>query len=218
MAQRQDVLKLLMLGESGVGKSMFLKRIADDDFSNDFSPTIGIDFKNLVVDLDDEDEDENDDGSDGDGIKVQLWDLPGKEEYRTIATSYFDGTHGVLLVYDVTGRYSFDSIRNWIRLIDDKIGTHVSRTLVGHKCDQVDNQVVSTEEGRRLAREFNIQFYECSSQANENLQAAVEGLVKSIQERREEERVVESEQVGPGFFQKIAIGWSSWRSSTSSMA
>uniref|UniRef100_A0A7S2USG1 Uncharacterized protein n=1 Tax=Attheya septentrionalis TaxID=420275 RepID=A0A7S2USG1_9STRA len=206
------------MGESGVGKSMFLKRIADDDFSNDFSPTIGIDFKNLVVDLDDEDEDEDEDDSDGDGIKVQLWDLPGKEEYRTIATSYFDGTHGVLLVYDVTGRYSFDSIRNWIRLIDDKIGTHVSKILVGHKCDQVDNQVVSTEEGRRLAREFNIQFYECSSQANENLQAAVEGLVKSIQERREEERVVESEQVGPGFFQKIAIGWSSWRSSTSSMA
>eukprot|EP00978_Attheya_sp_CCMP212_P027182 scaffold90855_cov46-Attheya_sp.AAC.1 len=214
MAQRQDVLKLLMLGESGVGKSMFLKRIAEDDFSNDFSPTIGIDFKNLVVDLD---EDEDDDDSDRDGIKIQLWDLPGKEEYRTIATAYFDGTHGVLLMYDVTDRYSFDSIRNWIRLIDDKIGTHVSKILVGHKCDEFDNQVVSTKEGRRLAREFNIQFYECSSQANENLQAAVEGLVKSIQDRLAEERVVETEQVGPGFFQKIAIGWNSWRSSTSSM-
>eukprot|EP00978_Attheya_sp_CCMP212_P026945 scaffold89584_cov51-Attheya_sp.AAC.3 len=216
MAQRQDVLKLLMLGESGVGKSMFLKRIAEDDFSNDFSPTIGIDFKNLVVDLDDEDED--DDHSDDDGIKIQLWDLPGKEEYRTIATAYFDGTHGVLLMYDVTDRHSFDSIRNWIHLIDDKIGTHVSIILVGNKCDEFDNQVVSTKEGQRLAREFNIQFYECSSQANENLQAAVEGLVKVIQERREEERVVESEQVGPGFFQKIAFGWNSWTSSTSSTA
>jgi Ras-related protein Rab-8A len=93
----------------------------------------------------------------------------------------------------------------------------VSKILVGHKCDQVDNKVVSTKEGRRLAREFNIQFYECSSLTNENIQTAVESLVKAIQERLEEERVTKSEEIGPGFFEKIAIGWNSWRSTTSSM-
>jgi len=140
-------VKLLMIGDSGVGKTCLLLRYANDSFSPTFITTIGIDFKIKNVSID------------GKRVKLQIWDTAGQERFRTITTSYFRGAQGIILVYDVTDRRSFESIRNWVSQIQQHADVHVNKILVGNKCDMLDEKVVSTEEGQRLAKEFGKKFY-----------------------------------------------------------
>ena len=90
----------------------------------------------------------------------QIWDTAGQERFRTITTSYFRGAQGILLVYDVTDRRSFDSIRNWISQIQQHADVSVNKILVGNKCDITEEKVVSTAEGQKLADEYGIDFWE----------------------------------------------------------
>lgn len=164
-------IKLLMIGDSGVGKTCLLLRYANDSFSPTFITTIGIDFKIKNVDIE------------GTRIKLQIWDTAGQERFRTITTSYFRGAQGILLVYDVTDRRSFESIRNWISQIQQHADVHVNKILVGNKCDIVQDKVVSTEEGEKLAKEFGIPFWECSAKNDINVDNAFIGIAKSVKER-----------------------------------
>ncbi|KAJ1416552.1 small GTPase superfamily, partial [Ochromonadaceae sp. CCMP2298] len=122
-------IKLLMIGDSGVGKTCLLLRYANDSFSPTFITTIGIDFKIKNIQLD------------GKRIKLQIWDTAGQERFRTITTSYFRGAQGILLVYDVTDRNSFISIRNWVAQIQMHADVNVNKILIGNKCDVQDQRV-----------------------------------------------------------------------------
>ena len=112
------LLKLLLIGDSGVGKSCILLRYSDDSFTSSYITTIGIDFKikNLVID--------------NSKAKLQIWDTAGQERFRTITTAYYRGAMGILVVYDVTNLDSFQSVRNWLKQIDANAGPHVVRLLV----------------------------------------------------------------------------------------
>ena len=99
-------IKLLMIGDSGVGKTCLLLRYANDSFSPTFITTIGIDFKIKNVDID------------GTRIKLQIWDTAGQERFRTITTSYFRGAQGILLVYDITNKWSFEGISRWLKEVE----------------------------------------------------------------------------------------------------
>lgn len=164
-------IKLLMIGDSGVGKTCLLLRYANDSFSSTFITTIGIDFKIKNVEID------------GTRIKLQIWDTAGQERFRTITTSYFRGAQGILLVYDVTDRRSFESIRNWISQIQQHADVHVNKILVGNKCDMLDDKVISTEEGQKLAQEFGIPFWECSAKTDINVDASFQGLAAAVKDR-----------------------------------
>ena len=164
-------IKLLMIGDSGVGKSCLLLRYANDSFSPTFITTIGIDFKIKNVDID------------GTRIKLQIWDTAGQERFRTITTSYFRGAQGILLVYDVTDRRSFESIRNWISQIQQHADVHVNKILVGNKCDMLDEKVVSTEEAAKLAKEFGIEFWECSAKNDINVDDCFMGIARGVKDR-----------------------------------
>lgn len=164
-------VKLLMIGDSGVGKTCFLLRYANDSFSPTFITTIGIDFKIKNIDVD------------GKRIKMQIWDTAGQERFRTITTSYFRGAQGILLLYDVTDRRSFESIRNWIGQIQQHADVHVNKILVGNKCDMLDEKVVSTEEGQKLAKEYGIGFYEASAKNNINVEECFVGLARGVKNR-----------------------------------
>merc|ERR1712130_601928 len=133
--------------------------------------TIGIDFKIKNIEIDDK------------RIKLQIWDTAGQERFRTITTSYFRGAQGIVLVYDVTDRRSFESIRNWISQIQQHADVHVNKILVGNKCDMLDEKVVSTEEGEKLAKEFGIQFWECSAKNDINVDQAFIGIARSVKDR-----------------------------------
>merc|ERR1711906_99259 len=145
------LFKLLLIGDSGVGKSCLLLRFADDTYTESCISTIGIDFKIRTIELD------------GKKIKLQIWDTAGQERFRTITQAYYRGAMGILLVYDVTDDKSFNNIRTWMRNIEQHANEQVVKILLGNKCDMPDKKMVTWEQGEQLAKEFDIQFFETSA-------------------------------------------------------
>ena len=146
-------IKLLMIGDSAVGKTSLLLRYANDTFSSTFITTIGIDFKIKTVDLD------------GRRVKLQIWDTAGQEQFRTITRSYFRGAQGIVLVYDITDRGTFNSVRSWMAQIADHADAQVNRVLVANKSDNEAERRVSSAEGAALAAEYEVKFLETSAAA-----------------------------------------------------
>ncbi|XP_024013482.1 ras-related protein RABE1a isoform X1 [Eutrema salsugineum] len=143
------LIKLLLIGDSGVGKSCLLLRFSDGSFTTSFITTIGIDFKIRTIELD------------GKRIKLQIWDTAGQERFRTITTAYYRGAMGILLVYDVTDESSFNNIRNWIRNIEQHASDNVNKILVGNKADMDESKrAVPKSKGQALADEYGIKFFE----------------------------------------------------------
>ena len=157
MTNKYDHLfKLLIIGESGVGKTCLLLRFTDDSFTANHLTTIGIDFKIKIINLEEKQ------------IKLQIWDTAGQERFRTITKTYYKGAHGIILTYDVTDENSFKNIRNWVKQIEQNAQTNVCKVLVGNKCDREDRKI-SYEEGAKLASEFKMQFFETSAKSNYNV-------------------------------------------------
>jgi Ras-related protein Rab-8A len=134
------LVKLLLIGDSGVGKSCLLLRFSDDSFTTSFITTIGIDFKIRTIE------------QEGKRLKLQIWDTAGQERFRTITTAYYRGAMGILLVYDVTDEQSFNNIRNWMRQIQQHASDNVNKVLIGNKCDMLDKKVIDTARGQVCAR------------------------------------------------------------------
>ncbi|GER29223.1 RAB GTPase homolog 1A [Striga asiatica] len=142
MSSEYDYLfKLLLIGDSSVGKSCLLLRFADDSYVDSYISTIGVDFKIRTVEID------------GKTSKLQIWDTAGQERFRTITSSYYRGAHGiisngsdsVLIVYDVTEMESFNNVKQWLNEIDRYANDSVCKLLVGNKCDLVESKVVDTQ-------------------------------------------------------------------------
>ena len=165
------LIKLLLIGDSGVGKSCLLLRFSEDSFTPTFISTIGIDFKIRTVEID------------GKRIKLQIWDTAGQERFRTITTAYYRGAMGILLVYDVTDERSFLSIRNWIANIDQFASEGVNRILIGNKCDMTTRRVIEYSAGKTLADEYGIRFLETSAKNSTNVDEAFISLARDIKKR-----------------------------------
>jgi Ras-related protein Rab-8A len=186
------LIKLLLIGDSGVGKSCCLLRFSEDSFTPSFITTIGIDFKIRTIELD------------GKRIKLQIWDTAGQERFRTITTAYYRGAMGILLVYDVTDERSFENIRKWFTNVEQHATENVNKILIGNKCDWEEKRVVSTERGELLAQELNIPFLEVSAKTNHNVDLAFRSLARQIKERirdttkAEERQGAGSNTVDPG--------------------
>jgi Ras-related protein Rab-8A len=168
-AKYDHLIKLLLIGDSGVGKSCLLLRYSDDSFTSSFITTIGIDFKIKSILIDDS------------KVKLQIWDTAGQERFRTITTAYYRGAMGILLVYDVSDEASYSNVRNWMRQIDQNAAEKVTRILIGNKCDvSADERKVTPEMGQTLADEFGIKFYETSAKQNTNVDQAFMCIAKDI--------------------------------------
>jgi len=128
------LIKLMLIGDSAVGKSSLLLRFSDDTFDLSGTPTIGIDFKLRTIDLD------------GKKIKLQLLDTAGQERFRTITTAHYRNAMGILLVFDVTKEDSFKNITDWLRNIEKHTTGTINKLLLGNKCDLEDKRVVSKEQ------------------------------------------------------------------------
>merc|ERR1712230_82195 len=165
------LIKLLLIGDSGVGKSCCLLRFSEDSFTPSFITTIGIDFKIRTIELD------------GKRVKLQIWDTAGQERFRTITTAYYRGAMGILLVYDVTDERSFNNIRTWFSNVEQHATEGVNKILIGNKCDWEDRRVVSTERGQQLADELGIPFLEVSAKSNINVEKAFFSLASDIKKR-----------------------------------
>merc|ERR1712196_115856 len=152
------LFKLLLIGDSGVGKSCLLLRFADDTYTETYISTIGVDFKIRTVEID------------GKVIKLQIWDTAGQERFRTITSSYYRGAHGIIVVYDVTDEESFNNVKTWLSEIDRYANENVNKLLVGNKCDMVTKKVVDTETAKAFADELGIPFLETSAKSAANVE------------------------------------------------
>jgi Ras-related protein Rab-10 len=162
------LFKLLLIGDSGVGKTCLLFRFSDDAFSTTFISTIGIDFKIKTIELG------------GKKIKLQIWDTAGQERFHTITTSYYRGAMGIILVYDITNAKSFENISKWLRNISEHATEDVEKLILGNKCDMEDRRVVPRDRGEAIAREHNIPFLETSAKSNINVEKAFLELTNAI--------------------------------------
>uniref|UniRef100_A0A8C6A4J0 Ras-related protein Rab-13 n=1 Tax=Marmota marmota marmota TaxID=9994 RepID=A0A8C6A4J0_MARMA len=162
------LFQLLLIGDSGVGKTCVLFPFPDDAFNTTFISTIGIDFKIKTVELQ------------GKKIKLQIGDPAGQERFHTITTSYYRGAMGTVLVYDITNGKSFENISKWLRNIDGHANEDVERMLLGHKCDMDDKRLVPKGKGEQIAREHGIRFFETSAKANINIEKAFLTLPEDI--------------------------------------
>uniref|UniRef100_A0A8C1SES5 small monomeric GTPase n=1 Tax=Cyprinus carpio TaxID=7962 RepID=A0A8C1SES5_CYPCA len=172
MAKTYDYLfKLLLIGDSGVGKTCLLFRFSEDAFNTTFISTIGIDFKIRTVELN------------GKKIKLQIWDTAGQERFRTITTAYYRGAMGIMLVYDITSEKSFENIKNWIRNIEEHASSDVEKMILGNKCDMNDRRQVSKERGEKLAIDYGIKFLETSAKTSVNVEEAFFTLARDIMAR-----------------------------------
>lgn len=168
MAKEYDHLfKLLIIGDSGVGKSSLLLRFADNTFSGSYITTIGVDFKIRTVNID------------GEKVKLQIWDTAGQERFRTITSTYYRGTHGVIVVYDVQSAESFVNVKRWLHEIEQNCDT-VNRILVGNKDDSPDHKVVETADARKFADQINISLFETSAKENKNVEEMFTEITRQV--------------------------------------
>lgn len=195
MAKKQyDLLfKLLLIGDSGVGKTCVLYRFSDDAFNTTFISTIGIDFKIKTIELK------------GKKIKLQIWDTAGQERFHTITTSYYRGAMGIMLVYDITNSKSFDNISKWLRNIDEHASSEVVKMLLGNKCDMSNRRVVSKERGERIAIDHGVRFLETSAKANVNIDKAFYDLAEAILDNTPSQTVSTDSRVRPVEFESSSL-------------
>ena len=170
------IFKILLLGNSDVGKSSLILRYVDQVWSDTFVPTIGVDFKVKTLELQNKQ------------IKMQIWDTAGQERFRNVISSYFRGAHGILLIYDVTNRDSFKNLESWLIEIEKNASENVLKILIGNKNDLVDDKEIKTEEGQAFANRNGMQFIETSAKENTNVTEAFECLAKLMMEFNSEKK------------------------------
>ncbi|AWO96554.1 Ras-related protein Rab-13 [Scophthalmus maximus] len=176
MAKKYDFLfKLLLIGDSGVGKTCLIIRFAEDNFNSTYISTIGIDFKVKTIEVD------------GKKVKLQVWDTAGQERFKTITTAYYRGAMGIILVYDITDDKSYENIQNWMKSIKENASAGVSRMLLGNKCDIEAKRKVSKETGEKLcvcrqqlAKDHGIRFFETSAKSSINVEESFLSLARDI--------------------------------------
>ncbi|KAJ4458540.1 putative Ras-related protein RAB1BV [Paratrimastix pyriformis] len=166
------LLKLLLIGDSSVGKTCLLLRFTENTYANTFIATIGIDFKVKTVDID------------GKRVKLQIWDTAGQEQYRSIQKAYYRGAAGIMLVYDSTVRSSFESIDNWMQAIEEHASESVCKCIIANKSDLADSKV-TPEEGKALAQRCHARFFQCSAKTGANVDEAFMDLARLAKGRHD---------------------------------
>lgn len=169
MEQDYDYLmKVLLIGDSSVGKTSVLLRYVDDTYNPEFQTTIGVDFKISTLELQSK------------VVKLQLWDTAGQDRFRNIVASYYRGAQGVILMYDITNQASFQNIKNWYNETLNHLQASTPKLLVGNKLDLAGQRTVKLADAQELADRLNMSYLETSAKNNQNIRQAFETLTRSM--------------------------------------
>jgi len=172
-AQFDHLFKIVLVGDSGVGKSNLLSRFTRDNFSTEEKSTIGVEFATRILTM-----------PDGKRIKAQIWDTAGQERYRAITTAYYRGALAALLVYDITKQQSFDNVPRWLRELKDHANRDIVLMMVGNKADLVETdpslRAVSEEAAREMALELDVPCVETSAQSGLHVEQAFVHVIEKI--------------------------------------
>uniref|UniRef100_A0A4X2JMT1 small monomeric GTPase n=1 Tax=Vombatus ursinus TaxID=29139 RepID=A0A4X2JMT1_VOMUR len=165
------LFKLLLIGDSGVGKSCLLLRFTDNTYSENCITTIGVDFKIRTIQLD------------GKTVKLQIWDTAGQERFSTISSSYYRGAHGVIFVYDMSNPKSYASVKRWLKEVERYAGDSANKLLVGNKSDLVSEKMVDSVEAKKFADSLGITFLETSAKNASNVEKVFLTMATEIKNR-----------------------------------
>ena len=164
-----NLYKILLLGDTSVGKSCLLLRFCDNSFQEAHLTTIGLDFRLKTINLKDDRK-----------VKIQIWDTAGEDRFRSITRNYYKGAKGILLIFDVTDKETFTHVRDWIERIHEESPEGITICLVGNKIDMNESRVISNEEGKKIADEFKIPYFETSAKSNIGVEEVFTYLVKEV--------------------------------------
>jgi len=165
------LLKILIIGDTGCGKSCLLVRFTDDTFNENFISTIGVDFKIRTLKVD------------GKVVKLQIWDSAGQERFRNITSSYYRGAHGIIVVYDITDSSSFDHVAMWLKEIEKFAADNVSTIVVGNKSDMAEKRAVETERASDFCQRIGMPFLETSAKNSTNVEEAFLTMSRVIKDK-----------------------------------
>ena len=176
MEQESDfdyTIKLLVVGDSSVGKTNFITQFIENKFNQTYMTTSGMDLKTSSIVVKNK------------KIRVQLWDTAGQEKYRAITKNLFLKVQGALVVYDITNDNSFTNLKTWVKSIKEECGKSMQMIIVGNKCDLDDERVIEKEKALEYAEEEKVEYIETSSKTGENVQKAISQLCEKVLENNE---------------------------------
>ncbi|XP_028393119.1 ras-related protein Rab-11A-like [Dendronephthya gigantea] len=193
MGSRYDhydyLYKVVLIGDSGVGKSCLLSRFTRNEFDHESKSTIGVEFATRSLEID------------GKTIKAQVWDTAGQERYRAITSAYYRGAVGAVLVYDITKQKSYESVSRWMEEVKEHATDQIVVMLVGNKCDLKHLQAIPTEEVKTFAQEHKLLFAEASALDATNVEGLFQETIEKVHrvqiKKLKEELAVNSEETEP---------------------
>ena len=165
-----NTIKLLLIGDSSVGKTNFIFRFVENRFQSVHLTTIGFDFKSKIVTLPNSKK----------TLKLQIWDTAGQERFKSILSSYYKGANGILLLYDITNINSFKSLSNWLIDIEKNSSKNVKKILIGNKCDLNELRKIPINKGKEFADTYDMEFIETSAKNNVNINECFNILGKEL--------------------------------------
>ncbi|KAH0793911.1 ras-related protein Rab-11A [Histomonas meleagridis] len=162
------LIKIILVGDSGVGKTNLLSQFARNLFNQNSKTTIGVEFATKTLEIN------------GKIIKAQIWDTAGQERYRAITSSYYKGAQGAMILYDITSSISFESIPKWLSELRNNADEHIPVMIIGNKCDLDESRSVKQQEAIQFAEQEKLLFIETSAAEATNVQEAFQQLLESI--------------------------------------
>jgi len=195
--EEEIVYKVLLLGDSSVGKTCFLLRYCDKSFQDVHLSTIGLDYRLKSMTL-----------KNNKNIKLQIWDTAGQDRFRAITKNYYKGANGIILIYDVTNMQTYENVKNWISQIKEEASPNVIIYLVGNKIDVPDEQrLIKAEDGQKIADEFNLPFKEASAKDGTNVNEIFQELLEEIDEKYAKIEMPKGERKNQLFTGKKKKSW-----------
>ena len=167
MEKNEKTLKIIILGSSEVGKTCILNRYFHNEFKENVLSTVGIDFQTKFFKFDGDQK-----------IKVSYIDTAGQEKFRAISVNYLKGTNGVILVFDITNKETFDLLESWLKELKDTNKSNISKVLVGNKSDLAENREVTVEDANKFANNINCKYFEASAKTGENINEALDEIAR----------------------------------------